>query len=432
VHVLVVEHNPERERAIAASLRAAGCRPEVVTSGSAGLAALARPAAPDVVLLEDHLPDMPALDFLQAVQGMGCRTPVVLLGAEARAADWVEATRLGAVDYLLTDEGGAYLRTLQGRLEAVRERDERANRAARMADALASTSAAVVIADRSGGLEMVNEACAHLLGRDVDTAARGTLAEVFPLEDEPRIKADLFAALHAGREWAGEVRVRTESGEGVSCIVTLSPIRRSSGRTEGLVLTLRDVSDRVAMEDALRAANRRLAEQASRDALTGLYNRGYFHEVLEREMARALRYGDVLSVVMLDLDQFKQINDEHGHAAGDEVLCGVARVLRPALRDGDVLARYGGDEFCVLLPNAEAQAAEVVAQRLCASVAESPHGPAGAAQILLSAGIATSADVKDVEGSQTDAILRLADRALYASKAAGAGRVTIWQAGLEG
>ena len=163
------------------------------------------------------------------------------------------------------------------------------------------------------------------------------------------------------------------------------------------MLTLRDVSDRVAMEEALRAANRRLAEQASRDTLTGLYNRGYFHEVLEREMARALRYGDVLAVVMIDLDGFKDVNDEHGHAAGDKVLTDIARLLRPHLRDGDILARYGGDEFVALLPNTDGGAAFVVAERLRTAVADRGYGPEDASRITMSAGIATSEQVSDIE-----------------------------------
>lgn len=427
MHVLVVEQEQERGRAVSATLTAAGLRPEIVASASGALAVLSRPAQPDVVLYGVQACDSETLDFLQAVDAMGGTPPIVLVGADEGAARWIEATRLGAVDYIHADEDGAYLHTLVGRVQATEERRARRDDAARMADALSSTSAAVIIADRGGGIEMVNEACAYLLGREVAGAARGSLEDLFPLAEDPRIETDLFAAVRAEREWAGEVAVKTEAGEPVACIITISPIRRAGGRAGGLVLTLRDVSDRVAMEDALRAANRRLAEQASRDALTGLYNRAYFHEVLERELARAVRYGDVLSVVMADLDQFKEVNDHHGHAAGDTVLCEVARMLRPGLRDGDVLARYGGDEFCVLLPNTDATAAKAVALRLCASVAERGYGPEEDSQILLSTGIATSNDVETEEGDLSDALLRLADRALYASKRAGGNIVTVWR-----
>ncbi len=431
MHILVVEHNPERRRAVTAALTGAGHHPQVVESAEAALALLARPTAPDLVLIEEHLPDMPALDFLQAADGLARSAPVVVVGQDEAAGRWVEAARLGAVDFVVRDHDGAYLQTLAARLQAAVERDAQRDRGARMADALASTASAVVIASQKGAVEMVNEACARLLGRDVESAARGTLSDLFPLDDEPRVKADLFGAVSAGGEWAGEVAVQTAAGERVPCIVTLSPIRRASGRVDGLVLTLRNVADRVAMEDALRAANRRLAEQASRDPLTGLYNRGYLHEVLEREMARALRYGDVLSLLMIDLDDFKDVNDEFGHAAGDEVLRKVARMLRPGLRDGDVLARYGGDEFCVLLPNTDASAGTVVADRLRAQVAESAKDAEKGVRVLLSAGLATSQDVPEDADGPTDMLLRLADQALYAAKKAGGDRVTVWTKDLE-
>ena len=431
MHVLVVEQDPDRQRALTAAIEAAGMRPETAGSAADGLHILSRPTPPDVVLLGTGTDDLRLLDLLEATRAMGGAPPVILVGPEEAVGAWIEATRLGVTDHVVVDADGTYLQTLAGRVQANHERRAEADHRARMADALASTSAAVIIADRAGRIEMMNDACAHMVGRASGSAAGGTLEELFPMEEEPRIRADLFSAVQGEREWAGEVRVRTESGDPVDCLITISPIYREGGRTQGLVLTLRDVSDRVAMEEALRAANRRLADQASRDALTGLYNRGYFHEVLERELARAVRYGDVLSVVMVDLDRFKDVNDLHGHAAGDAVLCEVAAMLRPCLRDGDVLARYGGDEFCVLLPNTPAAAAEVVAQRLCASVASSGYGPDGASEILLSAGIATSEQISPEEGELSDAVLRLADRALYRSKGSGGNVVTIYDPALD-
>lgn len=430
MHVLVVEHRADRSRAIRTALEAAGHRVDLLDTGTAALAALAGPAAPEVVLLDDGLEDMPALDFLQAAGGMAARPPVIFLGEDERAARWVEATRLGAVDFVLTDRRGDYLRTLAARLQSAGERSSGRGQAMRMADALASTSASVIIADRSGRVEMLNDACARLLGRKASEAPGLELETLLALDDEPRMKADLFSALERGGEWAGEIDVLTPEEQHVPCMVTLSPIRRAGGDMEGLVLTLRDVSDRVAMEDALRAANRRLAEQAARDGLTGLYNRAYFLEVLDREMARALRYGDVLSVLMIDLDEFKQVNDLHGHATGDDVLREVARGMKPGLRDGDVLARYGGDEFCVLLPNTLAEAAGAVAERLRAAVAAARFSPDGHTAVTVSVGLATSEQARSQEGAPAELLLRFADRALYASKSAGGDRVTSWAQGV--
>jgi len=427
VHILIIEPQTARADVLAEALAGAGHQVECLGTGGATLAALARPALPDLILAAEALPDMPVLDLLQAVEGMGLDVPVVLLGEDAAASAWVEATRLGAVDYIQAEGPERWLETLAARLQTARDRSSGRDQAQRMADALASTAAAVIIADQAGVIQSANEACVRLLGRDVARDGRESLVDLFELEDEPRVRADFLAAVRSGGEWAGEVQTRSEGGESVASIVTLSPIRRAGGRVDGLVLTLRDVSDRVAMEEALRAANRRLAEQASRDTLTSLYNRGYFHEVLEREMARALRYGDVLAVIMIDLDGFKEINDRFGHAAGDKVLIEVARLLRPHLRDGDVLARFGGDEFVALLPNTEGAAAITVAERLRLAVRARGYGPDADAKITMSGGIATSEDVSDVERSATDVLLTRADQALYSSKRGGCDQVTAWK-----
>jgi diguanylate cyclase (GGDEF)-like protein/PAS domain S-box-containing protein len=424
VHILVVEHNPERARGVTAVLAAVGHRCEVVDSGGAALARLARPAAPDLVLLEERMSDMTALDFAAAANRMASPSPLVVMGRDDGAARWVEAAGRSVSEFVVTDADGAYLPTLPARVEAVGRRARERDRAGRLADALDSTAAAVFLCDRSGTLEYANAAAARLLGRRPAEAAKGNLAEVFALEGEARLKADLFAAMAAAGEWAGEVSVQREDGEGVPCIVTLSPVRRAGGRIDGLVVTLRDVSDRVAMEEALRGANRRLAEQASRDPLTGLYNRAYFREVLEREVARAVRYGDTLSVLMIDLDDFKRVNDEHGHALGDQVLCEAGRVLSQGLRDGDVLARYGGDEFCVLLPNTPWNMARVVGERLRVVAAERSFGSEAAVRIRVSIGCCDSTKVTESPVSG-DGLMRAADRALLDAKRQGGDRVLV-------
>ena len=344
--ILFVEHNPERQRVVGEALEAAGHRIEKAGSAADALIALARPGPPDVILLEDRLPHMHVAEFLEAVARMGVGCHVVVYGEEDRAAGWVEATGLGLLDYVRVDDQGVWLGTLGERLARAQQRSVEEGRAHLLAAALDSTAAAVLLVDRAGRVRYANDACKRLVNRTRRDLEEHDLHELVRFDEDTRVRSHLFSALETDGEWAGEIDVLRPDGERIPTIVTLSPIRRADrAGSAGFVLTLRDVSDRVAMEGALRAANRRLAEQAARDPLTGLYNRRYFREVLDREGARNCRYGEPLTVLMSDLDRFKQVNDVFGHDEGDRVLLEVARALPDGLREGDVVARLGGDEI---------------------------------------------------------------------------------------
>ena len=163
------------------------------------------------------------------------------------------------------------------------------------------------------------------------------------------------------------------------------------------------------------------------DALTGLANRRHLFRQLEQEVARAARFRTQVSVVMLDLDHFKHLNDASGHLAGDAVLRQVAEVLRGQVRRVDVVARYGGEEFCLVLPQVGKTDAVEVAEKLRRSIAEQAFGAWPAGHITASAGVAhLPGDATTLEG-----LLEAADAALYASKHRGRNRVTAFEPGLE-
>lgn len=168
------------------------------------------------------------------------------------------------------------------------------------------------------------------------------------------------------------------------------------------------------LHDALLDANRRLARQALTDDLTGLANRRHGAHQLEREVALGVRQGRLLALVRIDVDHFKAINDTHGHQAGDQVLAEVARRLAEAVRGGDELARWGGDEFVAILPGTDRAGALRAAERLRAAVAAAPVEAAGTAlDVTVSVGWAHWA------GDTPDDLLARADRALYQAKDAG-------------
>ena len=179
------------------------------------------------------------------------------------------------------------------------------------------------------------------------------------------------------------------------------------------------------MHDQLARQNARLAELAATDELTGVKNRRRFREDLELLFAQSERKGFPLSLIMLDIDHFKQYNDAFGHPAGDEVLRQVGATLRAIVRGHDVVARYGGEEFVVLLPATGANDSVEVAERLRNAIAghDWPHRP-----VTASFGVAT------YEPGMTDpnALVDRADRALYLAKEAGRNRTTHFDQAVSG
>ena len=170
-------------------------------------------------------------------------------------------------------------------------------------------------------------------------------------------------------------------------------------------------------------AAKSLYNSAVRDPLTQLYNRRYLDERLEGELAHAHRHGEKLSLLLLDADHFKRVNDEHGHAAGDEALRMLAAAMLGVVRAEDLVARYGGEEFCVLARSTDEPAAMVLADRLRATIArlEIPSSdPERAIHISVSVGIVTVAGESAAIDGAT--LLSSADGALYEAKNAGRNR----------
>jgi diguanylate cyclase (GGDEF)-like protein len=167
----------------------------------------------------------------------------------------------------------------------------------------------------------------------------------------------------------------------------------------------------------LRDRERRLRDLAWTDPLTGVSNRRRFLELFAVEFERAKRYGEELSCVMLDLDHFKGVNDRYGHLVGDRVLVAAADAFRSSLRAADVIARWGGEEFAVLLPHTDLAGAQAVAER-CRRALEDVVVQAGAARvgITVSVGVAGFPDAR-LDGP--DALMRSADDALYQAKSSG-------------
>ena len=209
-----------------------------------------------------------------------------------------------------------------------------------------------------------------------------------------------------------ELRQHHKDGTPIDVELSIAPLRTSTGELAGMIAVAADITDRKRLEEQLR-------HQAFHDPLTGLPNRALFHDRLEHALARIVRHGGLLAVLLLDLDGFKTVNDSLGHTAGDQLLGIVAERLRATVRPSDTVARLGGDEFVVLVEDtADPGEVDAVAERLLATLAE-PVTLAGHDRPIragASIGIVTTADCVPAGD-----LLRDADIAMYLAKAKGGG-----------
>ena len=245
------------------------------------------------------------------------------------------------------------------------------------------------------------------------------------------VTGTVAATGEAMRGLVSELPVRLAPDEPQAQQLISVPLRTSSGVLG--VLNLYDREDGAPFGDtdletiqsfagqaAVAIDNVLLHQEAQRlsitDGLTGLGNYRFFQQTLAREVDRAVRFRRPLALLMLDLDRFKQVNDEHGHQVGDTVLVQIADRLREQVREVDFVARYGGEEFVILLPETATDGAQQLAGRVCEHIRARPmHTSAGDLSISVSVGVAVYPEHGDAPAS----LVRAADLALYAAKSAG-------------
>ncbi|MEW5939997.1 MAG: diguanylate cyclase [Chloroflexota bacterium] len=220
--------------------------------------------------------------------------------------------------------------------------------------------------------------------------------------------------------------------------LNVTPIYGKDGELQGRVIVVHDVTFRKTLENHLKQANlslraqldeneslrAQLQEQAIRDPLTGAFNRRFFSETLDQSVSRAAREGKPVSIIILDLDFFKKFNDTHGHKCGDLMLQSLADFLFKNTRGGDIVCRYGGEEFVILMPNTPVETAFERAELLCDKYRSLVTDYRG---LPLSATFSAGVAGYPVHGEDGEAVIHAADQALYQSKKEGRDRVTVFQ-----
>lgn len=283
--------------------------------------------------------------------------------------------------------------------------------------------------------EMMGFSVEEVVGQPYDSWLTPDSAARLAREVDLRLRR-IAAGDQAASVLVSELELVCKDGAQIAIEVVCSYLLDDDGVVRTIMGITRNVSERKAAESALKESNRQLharieeigrlqaalQELAVRDSLTGLYNRRYLDETLEREVSRARREGIPLSLVMLDIDYFKRVNDTYGHQVGDEVLRMLAATLSADVRAEDVACRYGGEEFLILLPNMPLETAMLRAEAWRAAVERLAiaHG-----DFVLTFTISLGVSAYPDHGKTPDDLTRCADQALYKAKREGRNRVAV-------
>jgi two-component system cell cycle response regulator len=443
--VLIVDDVSTNRIVFKVKLTAAGYQTVMAPDG-AGCLALARQDKPDLILLDYGLPDMPAVQVLQDLRAepMTRRIPVVVFSAENDPERRLAALQAGADDFLLKPiDDQTLLARLRNLLRAQVETGE--TEFTGLAEGPAPFEGPGLVAVVTNRPER-----ALKLRQDMKPVSRDRFVHVMDdavfaenvRPDVYLIEADLKGQ-GSGLRLMSELLSRPSSRH-AACVILydrIPPFASAMAYDLGahdlvdgdvapaeLALRLARLMRRKREADAARAKVQDGLRLAIRDHLTGLHNRRYAMAQLQALARQSDLRRQPFSVMLVDLDRFKSVNDRFGHAAGDAVLIEVARRLTESLRAEDLLARVGGEEFLVALPDSGIDQAKLVAARLCEVLKERPVTLPSGMRIDITASIGVTVAAPGEAGTTGDALQAIIDRAdvaLLAAKSAGRNQVTV-------
>lgn len=406
-HVLVVEDDPIL---LVQLQRMAGKHAAEVRTASNGAEGLRiwHGWRPDVVVTDIIMPVMDGLEMGRAIKEADADAQIVVVSTSSEVGHLRQALDIGIDRYVLKPVDERLLADALGKCL----RDAHRLQELRLARLVfESAGEGMMVTDSRGVILTVNPAFCEISGYREDEVLGKTPAVLnFGLQP-PDFYRDMWGSLHAVGRWSGEITNRRKNGERYPEWLSIVAVDDPARRTTRYVGLFSDITERKREEERIR----RLAHF---DSLTGLPNRILFSDHLKRAIARMSRGGGQLALLYLDLDRFKPVNDQHGHATGDRVLAEAARRMMSCMRTGDTVSRRGGDEFVALLEAGDAKnAAAMVSRKLIQEVSR-PYEIDGLRIVIgASIGVAIYPD----DGGSADALLASADTALYAAKEEGRG-----------
>ncbi|MDD5384292.1 MAG: diguanylate cyclase [Gallionella sp.] len=437
VSILVIEDDPGDFGLIRAHVRlsrlglSGGKEPLTWAKTLADGVAAARSNKPDVVLLDLSLPDSAGLATVQAMRTALPGVPIVVLTGHDDSALAVAALQAGAQDYLVK---GQYDHDALGR--AVRNalvREVLESRLRLFEVALNSVASGIVITDINAHIQWVNPAFTQLTGFSLEETLGRSPAELTKSgKHNPAFYQNMWETILSGQTWHGEIINRRKDSSLYDEALVIAPVTDGDGTIRHFVAIMQDITERKQAEKQVRTL-------AFYDALTQLPNRRLLNDRLGQTMAACKRSGRYGALMFLDLDNFKPLNDTYGHDVGDLLLIEVAHRLTSCVREADTVARFGGDEFVVMLSDLDADKAEstaqagIVAEKIRVTLAE-PYLLAckqeGNAEAIIEHRCAASIGVALFINHEAgpEEVLKWADMAMYQAKEGGRNSIRFYAA----
>lgn len=406
-HVLVVEDDPILRHQMQHMVAKLVAEVRTADNGAEGLRAW-HGWRPEIVLTDILMPVMDGLEMGRVIKEMNTDTQIVVVTSSADVAHLRQALEIGIDRYVLKPVDEHLLADALGKSM----RDVQRVRELRLASLVFEAAGeGMVVTDAQGTILAVNPAFCEISGYREDEALGKSTALLNSGQQDAEFYRGMWDSLRAVGRWSGEIINRRKNGELYPEWLSIVAVEDPAQRATRYVGLFSDITERKREEDRIR----RLAHY---DVLTGLPNRILFTDHLKRAVARMNRSGGQLAVLYLDLDRFKPVNDQYGHAAGDLVLAEAGKRMTACMRSGDTISRRGGDEFVALLEAGDAKnIAAMVSRKLIQAVSQPYEFDGQRINIGASIGVAIFPD----DGDSADALLAAADSALYAAKEEGRG-----------
>ena len=433
--ILVVDDAPENIALLSRIFTKLGYQVQVADNGAQAVE-VAKTVLPDIILLDINMPLMDGFVTCRQLKE-DARTrdiPVIFISALDTIEDKAKAFQVGGVDYILKPfeyeevqarvETHLSLRQLRVQLEQANQalaaqvdeltksRELLAQRERRLSAFVSALPNLSFIMDEKGSyLEVIANETGLLAGRPENLVGR-TVEEVLPPEEAAKILDVIGLTIETGANQKVEYKIKVMDGNEHWFEGRIALMEKGAPGKGKVVFMASDISERVQLYQEVQ----RMADQ---DVLTGCVNRRHFMALASQEIQRCLRYRRPLSLLMMDIDHFKNFNDQYGHQTGDEVLRNLVMLCQKQLRNVDTLGRYGGEEFVVLMPETPAEGAMLASERLRDKIEKMKITTTdGNLSITVSMGLASLERGFD-ETSTLDTLIKCADTALYAAKAAG-------------